>query len=369
MTDCKVFYSWQSDLPNSSNRSFIEKALQDAVKSIRNDDYIEVEPVVDRDTAGVPGSPDIASTIFAKIEQAHVFVCDVSIINSGSESRLTPNPNVLIELGYAIRTLGSERIIMVMNTAFGAPEHLPFDLRMRRVTTYSMPEGSTEKAPERKQLEKKLWAALNTIFTEQTLQTVGEIIQPISVSEQARIAIENSKANQEALTRAFMNYLVEQLDLIAPDLRYQISDQMIVDAIEQSIELAVEFAHLAEAIALMNASQAAMAMYKGFEEILSRYDTPTGFSGSYNQWAFDFYKFVGHEFFVILVSFLIREERWEIITEILDEELYINKFYGTNKPAIVPFTYIWSYLESLKLRKQRLNLDTPSIEPIWDLAI
>ena len=33
---------------------------------IREDDAIEVEPVVDRDTAGVPGSPDIALTIFGR---------------------------------------------------------------------------------------------------------------------------------------------------------------------------------------------------------------------------------------------------------------------------------------------------------------
>ncbi|MDY6781140.1 MAG: hypothetical protein SW833_01055 [Cyanobacteriota bacterium] len=64
MVTCKVFYSWQSDLPNSTNRGFIEKALENAVKLIHNDESIEVEPVIDRDTVGVPGSPDIANTIF-----------------------------------------------------------------------------------------------------------------------------------------------------------------------------------------------------------------------------------------------------------------------------------------------------------------
>ena len=94
-----IFYSWQSDLPNATNRSFIEKALENAAKAIRNDDSISVEPVIDRDTAGVPGSPDIATTIFQKIEKADVFVCDVSFINQGTDARQTPNPNVLLELG------------------------------------------------------------------------------------------------------------------------------------------------------------------------------------------------------------------------------------------------------------------------------
>ena len=97
-----VFYSWQSDLPNKTNRSFIEDALEKAAKAIRDDDSIQVEPVIDRDTVGVAGSPEISKTIFSKIDQAKVFVCDISIINSGADARLAPNPNVLIEPGYAL---------------------------------------------------------------------------------------------------------------------------------------------------------------------------------------------------------------------------------------------------------------------------
>jgi hypothetical protein len=170
MADCKVFYSWQSDLPNSTNRGFIGDALQKATKSIRNDESIEVDPVVDRDTDGVPGSPDIASTIFAKIEEAQIFVCDISIINSESESRrLTPNPNVLIELGYAFKALGSDRVIMVMNTAFGKPEDLPFDLKMRRVITYSSNQDDNDKSQERNKLQSTLNTALRSILKEEVV--------------------------------------------------------------------------------------------------------------------------------------------------------------------------------------------------------
>jgi len=89
-----IFYSWQSDLPNKTNRGFIEQALKNAVEAIRDDDSVQIEPVFDRDTKDIPGSPDIAKTIFDKIRRAQVFVCDVSIINRES-TRLTPNPNVL----------------------------------------------------------------------------------------------------------------------------------------------------------------------------------------------------------------------------------------------------------------------------------
>jgi hypothetical protein len=47
-----------------------------------------------------------------------VFVADVTPINAGSDHRLCPNPNVLIELGYAVKALGWSRIVMVLNTAY-----------------------------------------------------------------------------------------------------------------------------------------------------------------------------------------------------------------------------------------------------------
>lgn len=51
-------------------------------------------------------------------------MADVSITGRG-EKRPTPNPNVLIELGYAFKALGHERVILVFNRAFGKIEELP----------------------------------------------------------------------------------------------------------------------------------------------------------------------------------------------------------------------------------------------------
>src|SRR5262249_46702508 len=148
-------YSWQSDHPNSTNRSFIEKALEDAVKSVQTDDSLAIEPVIDRDTRGLPGAPDIVHSIFSKIEQAAIFVCDVTIVSEPIAKRATHNPNVLIELGYAFKTLGHERVILVMNTAYGEIGKLPFDLSHRRVLTYEMSEQETNKAAKRRELSKE----------------------------------------------------------------------------------------------------------------------------------------------------------------------------------------------------------------------
>lgn len=120
------FYSWEADRPNNTNRGFIKTALEEAA-ALASD--LTVEPRIDHDTQNVPGSPDIARTILKKIENSHVFVADVTIISDAAGERATPNPNVLIELGYAMHALSENRIILVMNEHFGPVEKLPFDLR------------------------------------------------------------------------------------------------------------------------------------------------------------------------------------------------------------------------------------------------
>jgi len=64
-------------------------------------------------------------------------------------ARGCPNPNVLIELGYAAKALGWDRLILVLNTAYGPPDELPFDLKHRRFPlTYSVTSQTKDKLSE-----------------------------------------------------------------------------------------------------------------------------------------------------------------------------------------------------------------------------
>ena len=133
-----IFYSWQSDLPEENNKAFIGSCLRKALSKIKEDKNFSLEYVIDRATSKRIGTVDIAQTIFNKINNAKLFVADVSIINHRSRKyRKTPNPNVLIELGYAVRTIGWANVICVFNTKYGHPEDLPFDIRNRRLLLYN----------------------------------------------------------------------------------------------------------------------------------------------------------------------------------------------------------------------------------------
>lgn len=159
-----VFYSWQSDLPNRTNRTFIQDALEKAIDGILETE-LQIDLILDRDTKNTPGAPDIAQTILVKIDKAIVVVADVSIVNKGSERRLTPNPNVLFELGYAVRALSWDYVLPVFNLATGNIEDLPFDLRPRRPIIYTMTESTEDRGPELKKLARSLQSALQLILT------------------------------------------------------------------------------------------------------------------------------------------------------------------------------------------------------------
>ena len=170
-----VFYSWQSDI--AETRGLVQAALERAVRNVNRDYSLEMR--LDQDTSGIGGWPEIAAVILDKIDQCEVFVADITPIN-GPESnfRLTPNPNVMLELGYALATgLGRTRIICIVNSAYLLNEEikeLPFDIRGSRPLVFSLADRGARgvklgqedpiRSQTREDLTKRLERALNQTF-------------------------------------------------------------------------------------------------------------------------------------------------------------------------------------------------------------
>lgn len=232
-----IFYSWQSDLPGKTNRSFIEAALKLAIKELGGDKALLLEVVVDRDTFGLPGAPHIAEAILQKIEKAAVFVVDVSTIGKvpveGEDGikheRPMPNPNVCLELGYALRALGQDRIIMVLNKAYGEPEHLPFDLKFRRALCYTSRAADEDRAGPRLALAHALAGAIKPILSH--LQTLGEQ----SSKNLPQLTLKAGNATAEVAKNG------HTADKPALTLRWEVSLINLGEASANDISLAVEF--------------------------------------------------------------------------------------------------------------------------------
>lgn len=145
----KVFFSWQSDLSANQTTRFIEESIELA-KTLLPDSIILVP---DEATRNRLGTPDIMNSIFEKIDDCDLFIADVSIVGQYSIPvedgedpivKYLPNPNVILELGYAAARLTWDRCICLANTKFGAVAQLPFDLNHRRITDFCY-DGSTRK--------------------------------------------------------------------------------------------------------------------------------------------------------------------------------------------------------------------------------
>lgn len=338
-----VFYSWQSDLPNPTNRSFIQIALERATAAIAQDDTIEVDPVIDRDTQGLAGSPDISATIFKKIALADVFVADVTIIGRTDGGRPTPNPNVLIELGYAIRCLDYSRVVLIYNTAFGAISDLPFDLKTRRVLAYEMGAETAEKSEERKRLTNTLKNALVAALSITKNENIPESIQQALIT-----AIETKAPNRKIKLRQFLKSLLSELDKTAPE---KFSDGGTVDALINGLNktryTTLSFAQLCQTVAVMDDVELALEIHNWFGGLIERYDVSMGFHGRINDYDFDFYKFMGQEWYVIFIACLLKEEKLLLIQQVLNHWIPISYLRGDSGPANVKYTELSQFVGSL----------------------
>lgn len=125
---------------------------------------------IDQDRQDVRGSPELANTILRKIAASAVVVADVTPVSTIPASvdgkrpeKRNMNPNVAIELGYALHALTHDGVLLVLNTHYGGRESLPFDLaHLGGPILFNLPEGADN---ARRALElRRLTSAFVTAF-------------------------------------------------------------------------------------------------------------------------------------------------------------------------------------------------------------
>lgn len=163
-----IFWSWQSDTHQPTGRYFMRDVLNQLAAELNGFDAIDEaqrpgpledddgdadqvdhddeQVFVDHDMKGIAGHAPIADTILKKIEAAAVFVADLTPIAMTKGGKLVPNPNVMIELGYALRALNHQRLVLIANQAEKAKlDKLPFDLKhWSAPVMYKLPSDAGE---------------------------------------------------------------------------------------------------------------------------------------------------------------------------------------------------------------------------------
>lgn len=263
----RIFWSWQSDSPGSIGRFFVRDALRDAIQALKTGEDV-LEPherdaaarlELDSDRQGVPGSPDLAATIFEKIEAADVFVADVTLVGATPDGKKLINSNVAIEYGHAHKALSFQRVLMIQNHHYGDGDDLPFDLRQKSWPLhYSLAPAATkaEVAAERVKFKAKLVEALRSYLSMgsgavpshveiPTTSTKAVFAEPHEIIAQnhapppdeieyrfagtralyLRLIPRHARANQIKLTRLYDDVLNRRIDLLLRNLHMGVADR------------------------------------------------------------------------------------------------------------------------------------------------
>jgi hypothetical protein len=206
MRKISAFYAWQSDTPTEFNRKLIETALRDAALRICEDSSYATELQIDSDTQGVPGTPPITETILKKIDTCDVFIPDLTFVAQTAGGKHIPNPNVMAEFGYALRAKTYAALMPVMNTAFGPPEKLPFDLGHLRHPIQYRAETTAEDAERREvrgRLSRKLEERLRMQIAATATSTSARYVE-----DRTRLVRENLSRMTEPWQKPLLRELI-----------------------------------------------------------------------------------------------------------------------------------------------------------------
>ena len=137
-----------------------------------------------------------------------------------------------------------------------------------------------------------------------------------------------SSANQpvEPLFKEFLKNIYRRLQATKPDFtQFAERDEAIIQQINEGLHISYDFIEAALEAAKHKNLDAIKKLYEFFGEGLRLYNVPDDFSGSYDNTDFDGYKFLLQEMFVSFISVLIKYDHWDVIPNLLEEGLLVNK--------------------------------------------
>lgn len=216
----KIFYSWQTETDTTYNKNFILRCIDKAVKNLnRKPEFKDVEFIVQEGVKGEPGSPGVASKISdERIPNCDIFIADLSVVNQIGRFakwiqkhvdkkifRPAQNNNVINEYGIATNAIGVQKIIGVLNNAYGSPNenpnNIPFDIRhLRFPVSYTYSSKTKDKTQAQKELVDGLTAAIRdtSIFALQFQKSKHNPLMVWSDWEQTIPITENFIPNAKA---------------------------------------------------------------------------------------------------------------------------------------------------------------------------
>ncbi|WP_111710158.1 hypothetical protein [Lutibacter citreus] len=201
--DYKVFFAFQMDVEDKYGKGFIQSAIEIAIQKLKEEDILVS---LDFGFRRTPGTPLLIEEMLKKSSDSDLVIADLTftsakewlnaeLIDEDDTNswysipkgirKLSPNPNVLLETGYAWAKKGTYRTLVVMNSAFGSPIELPVDLKgFRWGITYSLDEtNKSDRKAIRKELGKDFYDAIKAAINAESSYQI-EKWSPFKINQQ-----------------------------------------------------------------------------------------------------------------------------------------------------------------------------------------
>jgi len=232
-------------------------------------------------------------------------------LNKSLTDRPTPNPNVLVELGYALKHLGENRIILLFNSAYGAAHNLPFDLSQMARIEYNRKEGDRNKRKKTNEL---------AIDLERSIKSILEGHIKINLIDETVQAIDSGAPNRLKLLENYTKVLYNNLDSSNSTLNETSPDYYsdLLSTIEDTSPLINDFIKLAESISLSDDSDACEILVESFRNLADRCSFPANTSGSWSDSQFWYFRVISKLLWTTFVASLLKRRRWELIKYAMD---------------------------------------------------
>lgn len=211
-----IFNSWQSDTPHNSKT--IRAAIREASTKLELQ-FPDLHVKIDEATSNQVGALHIPSSILQNISNSDVFIGDLSAVGSTKDGKKKlPNPNVLIELGYAISQLGWDRIVILFNKEHGEFKDLPFDIEKRSCIDFRITSDDDKNGIG--QLRENLIARIKQIIE----------VNPDRPSRMTLVVEKDRAKDIETVKRMFAWMPLAEMDLLFQDGSARVKKVMIGNA-------------------------------------------------------------------------------------------------------------------------------------------
>ena len=157
----------------------------------------------------------------------------------------------------------------------------------------------------------------------------------------------------------YLNIINKELVKIKPDFsKFAEIDDAILWQIKEGTRITYKFIEAALLASKNKNIDASKALYDYFGNIFKLCSIPEGFSGSYYESHFDGYRFLIYEMFVSFITALIKYDNWEIIGDVLSNDIFIEQKHS----KYISYIHLNTLIHSLDVnRNSRLHLERASV--------